>query len=86
MSIIGIIHDSDPAENVRPNTKQLFSYPKNCRQDSHGTAPLKENGKTCTDNVKKANLLNTQFQSVFTPKSIYLSSYIKAIIYDHFLR
>ena len=68
-NIVGIIDDSDPAENARPNTKKLFSYLKNCRQDSQGSAPLKENGKTCTDNVKKANLLNAQFQSVFTPKS-----------------
>ena len=68
-NIVGIIDDSDPAENARPNTKKLFSYLKNCRQDSQGSAPLKENSKTCTDNVKKANLLNAQFQSVFTPKS-----------------
>ena len=56
-NIVGIIDDSDPAENARPNTKKLFSYLK------------KENGKTCTENVKKANLLNAQFQSVFTSKS-----------------
>ena len=68
-NIVGIIDDSDPAENARPNTKKLFSYLKNCRQDSQGIAPLKENGKTCTDNLKKANLLNAQFQSVFKPKS-----------------
>ena len=68
-NIAGIIDDSDPAEQTRPYTKKLFSYLENCRQDSQGSAPLKENGKTCTDNVKKANLLNAQFQSVFTPKS-----------------
>ena len=68
-SLVGIIDDSDPIENSRPNTKKLFSYLKNCRQDSQGIAPLKEDGQICTDNVKKANLLNKQFQSVFTPKS-----------------
>ena len=68
-SLVGIIDDSDPVENSRPNTKKLFSYLKNCRQDSQGIAPLKEDGQICTDNVKKANLLNKQFQSVFTPKS-----------------
>ena len=68
-NLVGIIDDSDPIENSRPNTKKLFSYLKNCRHDSQGSAPLKENGQVCTDNVKKANLLNKQFQSVFTPKS-----------------
>ena len=68
-NVVGIIDDSDPIENSRPNTKKLFSYLKNCRQDSQGSAHLKENGQVCTDNVKKANLLNKQFQSVFTSMS-----------------
>ena len=68
-SLVGIIDDPDTSKNPRPNTKKLFSYLKNCRQDNQGSAPLKENGQICTDNVKKANLLNSQFQSVFTPKS-----------------
>ena len=71
-NLVGIIDDTDKVikiENSRPNTKKLFSYLKNCRQNSQGSAPLKENGQVCTDNVKKANLLNKQFQSVFTPKS-----------------
>ena len=67
-SIVGIIDDSDPAENARPNTEKN-SYLKNCRQGIPGRVPLKEKGKTCTDNVKNANLLNIKFQSVFTPKS-----------------
>ena len=68
-SLVGIVDDSDPIANSRPNTRKLFSYLKNCRQDSQGIAPLKEDGQICTDNVKKANLLNKQFQPVFTPKS-----------------
>ena len=68
-SLVGIIDDSDPVENSRPNTKKLFSYLKNCRQDSQGIAPLKGDGQICTDNVKKTNMLNKQFQSVFTPQS-----------------
>ena len=67
-NLIGIIDDSDPIENSHPNTKKLFSYLKNCRQDSQGSAPLKENGQVYTNNVKKADLLNNQFHSVFTPK------------------
>ena len=68
-SLVGIIDDSDQTVTSRPNTKKLFSYLKNCRQDSQGSASLNNNGQICTDNVKKANLLNNQFQSVFTPKS-----------------
>ena len=33
------------------------------------SSPLKKDEQLCTDNVQKANLLNYQFQSVFTPKS-----------------
>ena len=47
-NLVSIIDDSDPIENFRPNTKKLFSYLKNCRQDSQGSAPLKENGQVCT--------------------------------------
>lgn len=68
-SLVGITDDSEAAENSRPNTKKLFSYLKNCSEDSQGSAPLKENGQVSTDNVKKTKLLNNQFQSVFTSKS-----------------
>ena len=57
------IYDSDTVP--RSDTKKLFSYLKNCRQDCQGTAPLRQNGQLHTDNVKKANILNEQFQSVF---------------------
>ena len=39
------------------------------KQDSKGSAPLKKDGKLYSDTVDKANILNNQFQSVFTPKS-----------------
>ena len=68
-NLVGIIDDSDPIENSHPNTKKLLCYLKNCRQDSQGSAPLKEIGQVHTNNVKKADLPNNQFQSVFTPKS-----------------
>ena len=50
-------------------TIKLFSLLKNSKQESKGTAPLKKDGKLYSDTVDKANILNSQFQSVFTPKS-----------------
>ena len=68
-SLVGIIDETPDTVSSRPNTKKLCSFLKNCRQDSQGSSPLKKDEQLCTDNVKKANLLNCQFQSVFTPKS-----------------
>ena len=50
-------------------SKMLFSLLKNSKQDSKGIAPLKKDGKLHSDTVDKANVLNQQFQSVFTSKS-----------------
>ena len=47
-------------------SKKLFSLLKNSKQDSKGIAPLKKDGKLYSDTVDKANVLNQQFQSVFT--------------------
>ena len=68
-SLVGIIDETPDTVSSRPNTKKLFSFLKICRQDSQGSSPLKKDEQLCTDNVQKANLLNCQFQSVFTPKS-----------------
>ena len=48
-------------------SKKLFSLLKNSKQDSKGIAPLKKDGKLHSNTVDKANVLNQQFQSVFTP-------------------
>ena len=50
-------------------SKKLFSLLKKSKQDSKGSAPLEKGGKLYSDTVDKANILNNQFQSVFTPKS-----------------
>ena len=68
-SLVGIIDDSLSTNSSRPDNKKLFSYLKNCRRDSRGSAPLKQNGHLTTNTVEKANILNNQFQPVFTPKS-----------------
>ena len=59
-SLVGVIDDSPGTNGSRPNTKKFFSYLKNI---------LKKDDQLCTYKVQKANLLNEQFQSVFTPKS-----------------
>ena len=68
-SLVGIVDDSLSSNSSRPDNKKFFSFLKNCRQDSQGSAPLMKEGQLVTDNVVKTNLLNEQFQSVFTPKS-----------------
>ncbi|MCG8048091.1 MAG: hypothetical protein JAY66_20795 [Candidatus Thiodiazotropha taylori] len=58
----------DPCNNTYAS-KKLYSLLKNSKKDSKGTAPLQKDGKFYTETVDKANILNDQFQSVFTPKS-----------------
>ena len=46
--------------------KKLFSLIKNSRQDNRGISTLKDSENILRGgNVKKANILNSQFQSVF---------------------
>ena len=49
--------------------KRFWSYIKSLKQDYSGVSSLKHNGKLVTDSIGKAEVLNTQFQSVFTPRS-----------------
>lgn len=59
----------DPA-NQRVNTKKFYSFIKHPKKDQQGVAaPLKEHGITYSENLDKANILNQQFKSIFTPKS-----------------
>ena len=48
------------------NTKPFWKYIKNLRQDNVGVAPIRSKGKLHTNSKSKAELLNQQFQSVFT--------------------
>ena len=68
-SLVGITDEIPDSNDPHPNTKKLFSFLKNCRQDSQGSSPLKKDEQLHTDNAQKANILNSQFQSVITPKS-----------------
>ena len=50
-------------------TKKLYSLLKHSKQDSSGIAALRADNKTYTEDPDKANALNAQFHSVFSPKS-----------------
>ena len=52
-------------EFLRPN-KHLYTFVKQQKSDSNEITSLKSNGITHTATVEKANILNTQFKSVFT--------------------
>ena len=49
------------------NIKKLFQYLKNFRTDQQGIPHLKQNGNLHTETKERANILNQQFPSVFTP-------------------
>lgn len=55
-------HDSQPGRN-----KKFYSLIKHNKKENVGIAPLKSDGITHTDPVNKANILNKQFESVFSP-------------------
>lgn len=60
---------SDPeASNLQDHkpTKKFWSFMKGLRKDASGVSPLLDNGKYCSDPKEKADILNRQFQSVFT--------------------
>ena len=52
--------------NERPNSKKFFTYLKSIRKESNGVPTLKAFGETVNEIQDKTNLLNRQFQSVFT--------------------
>ena len=65
--------NQDPTNSTKasnkPNTKKLYTLLKHSKQDSVGVAPLKKDNICHQDDVKKATILNEQFQSVFSQKS-----------------
>ena len=48
------------------DSKPFWKYIKSQRQDSVGVSPLKSGGRLFSDSLDKAEILNTQFISVFT--------------------
>ena len=59
----GLITDKE--DEPPTSDKHFWKFIKHQRQEAHGVTPLKNNGKLEDDPVKKANILNAQFQSVF---------------------
>ena len=55
-------------EPPKVKTKKLYSLFKHSKRDSGGIASLKKDGQTVSTETDKANTLNVQFQSVFSPK------------------
>ena len=72
-NILGLSEGGD--DNIEKNSgsisKKLFSLIKNARQDTQGVSPLKDPNTNTTSslNKEKANILNRQFQSVFSQLS-----------------
>ena len=60
-------HDLESPPKVK--TKKLYSLLKHSKQNPSGILVLKANAKTYTADTDKANALNAQFHSVFSPKS-----------------
>ena len=55
------------------DSKKLFSFLKNSRQDHKGSPPLKQSSKLITEPCQKANIQNQQFQYVLGHNHSYLS-------------
>ena len=55
-------------ENGTFKFKRLWSYIKHAKKDSTGTTQLKEGSNVHSDSKDKANILNGQFQSVFSKR------------------
>ena len=60
--------DQPPANN-QTKPKKLFQYIKSIRTDNSGIPTLSNGGDLIADTIEKANMLNEQFQSVFTSES-----------------
>ena len=66
--IEGIITDKDDDDSPASH-KKFWRFVKHRKQDVQGVAPLKKNGKLVDNPVEKANILNNQFQSVFSARN-----------------
>ena len=63
----GILQNGLELGNNKPFWKYVKSPPK--KQETFGISALKCNGNMITDSLSKAEILNSQFKSVFTPQS-----------------
>ena len=72
-NILGLSEEGNDTDEKNSGfvPKKLFSLIKNARQDAQGVSPLKDpsTNSTSSQNKEKANILNRQFQSVFSQLS-----------------
>ena len=61
--------DQNGGELPKVKTKKFYSLLKHSKQDSSGIALLRKDGRTLLTETAKANALNDQFQSMFSPKT-----------------
>ena len=64
--INNIIETDDAEKDHPPKQKRFWNYIKSLRKDSTGISPLKDNGRLFNASKDKADILNRQYQSVFT--------------------
>ena len=66
-----LIEIGNPDSDEKPNKqKRFWSYVKALRKDNSGVAPLKDSGKMHADPKDKVDILNMQYESVFTKEDI----------------
>ena len=83
--ILGISKTEDNAEPGKSScsAKKLYTMLNSSKNDSRGVSSLCRDGKLYTENKDKADILNCQFQSVFTPKTqLALSSIAQIAVQD----
>ena len=70
-SILGISKSEESTETGKPSysTKQMYTLLNRSKNDSRGILSLSQDGTLYSNTKDKADILNSQFQSVFTPKT-----------------
>ena len=64
--INNIIETNELGNEYPPKQKRLWCYIKSLRKDSTGIVPLKDNGRLFYPSKDKLDILNRQYQTVFT--------------------
>ena len=56
--------------NDNNNPKRFWNFIKSHKKDSTGVVPLKKDGLTISDSLKKANIMGDRFCSVFSQEDL----------------
>ena len=68
---------TEPAPDESPSLKKFWSFIKHQRTSKTGVSPLKVNGKLFAEPKEKAEILNSQFQAVFSEGKEYTQEEFK---------